>query len=176
MTASKTGYEGHTASDLDEARGKDGWSQNSRAFVLALAAYMGIFLFGYDTGLGGGVIKLPGFIHDFNIHGTPKEVADLSANIVSILQGGAFFGSIGAAPFSNWIGRKWTIMLGNGIFIIGAVLQTAGLTRSTLYAGRFLAGAGVGMMSSVCPTYVAELSPAQFRGNITGLFQVMVVM
>jgi hypothetical protein len=30
--------------------------------------------------------------------------------------------------------------------------------------------------SSVCPTYVAELAPAHLRGNITGLFQVMVVI
>jgi hypothetical protein len=44
------------------------------------------------------------------------------------------------------------------------------------YAGRFLAGVGVGIESSVCPTYVAELAPAHMRGNITGLFQVCVVI
>lgn len=72
---------------------------------------MGIFLFGYDTGLGGGVIKLPGFIKDYGIEGSATYKANLSANIVSILQAGAFFGALGAAPFSNWLGRKWTIMV-----------------------------------------------------------------
>ena len=31
-------------------------------------------------------------------------------------------------------------------------------------------------MSTVCPTYVSELSPAHIRGRITGLFQVIVVI
>jgi MFS family permease len=45
-----------------------------------------------------------------------------------------------------------------------------------MYAGRFFAGFGIGMLSSVAPTYVAEIAPAHIRGNITGLFQVLVVI
>jgi hypothetical protein len=54
---------------------------------MAVIAYLGIVLFGYDTGLGGGVLKLPSFIRDFKITGSPTYIANLSANIVSILQG-----------------------------------------------------------------------------------------
>lgn len=54
----------------------------------------GIFLFGYDTGIGGGVLVLPTFAADFKITGTPQHVADLQGNVVAILQGGAFFGAI----------------------------------------------------------------------------------
>ncbi len=62
------------------------------------------------------------------------------------------------------------------IFVLGAVLQVAGLTISFLYAGRFIAGFGVGGLSSICPTYVGELAPRNIRANITGLFQVLVVI
>lgn len=60
--------------------------------------------------------------------------------------------------------------------LLQGILQTAGLHLNYQYAGRFLAGVGVGIESSVCPTYVAELAPAHMRGNITGLFQVCVVI
>jgi MFS family permease len=64
---------------------------------------------------------------------------------VSILQGGSFFGALGAAPLNNAIGRKRSIMVGCAIFIVGGVLQTAGMTLSYQYAGRFLAGLGIGV-------------------------------
>ena len=77
--------------------------QHSRAYILALAAFMGIFMFGYDTvsnfarsvlradeqGLGGGLIALPSFAKDFGFNGLdPKALADRKGNIVSILQAG----------------------------------------------------------------------------------------
>lgn len=55
-------------------------------------------------------------------------------------------------------------------------MQTAGMKLQWQYAGRLLAGVGVGIESTVCPTYVAELAPAAIRGNLTGLFQVCVVI
>ena len=52
---------------------------------------MGIFMFGYDTGLGGGLIALPSFAERFGLAALlpkSKELADAKGNIVSILQGG----------------------------------------------------------------------------------------
>ncbi|KAG7558181.1 hypothetical protein FFLO_02908 [Filobasidium floriforme] len=161
--------------EVGEEKNAGGYKQNYRAFVLAFAAYMGIILFGYDTGLGGGVIAQPAFIRDMGITATGKPLADIKGNIVSILQGGSFFGALGAAPLSNAIGRKRSLMIGCAIFAVGGFLQTFGRSLNFQYAGRFLAGFGVGIESSVCPTYVAELAPAAIRGNITGLFQVCVV-
>ncbi|GHJ90136.1 hypothetical protein NliqN6_6538 [Naganishia liquefaciens] len=153
-----------------------GYRQHWRAVMLAIAAYFGIVLFGYDTGLGGGVVSQQPFLDDMKIHGSAKHIADIKANIVSILQGGSFFGALGAAPMNNAIGRKKSLLVGCVIFMVGGILQTAGLHLNYQYAGRFLAGVGVGIESSVCPTYVAELAPAHMRGNITGLFQVCVVI
>jgi hypothetical protein len=48
-------------------------------------------LFGYDTGLGGGVIAQPAFIKDMGITETGKPLANIKANIVSILQGGVSY-------------------------------------------------------------------------------------
>jgi MFS family permease len=123
-----------------------------------------------------GVLKLPSFIRDFGIEGDATYVANLSANIVSVLQGGAFFGALAAAPVSNAIGRKWSLMIFCWIFTLGGVLQVAGITMPFLYSGRFFAGLGIGGLSAICPTYVGELAPRNIRANITGLFQVLVVV
>lgn len=56
--------------------------------ILFLRNIRSIVLFGYDTGLGGGVIAQPAFIRDMGITATGKPLADIKGNIVSILQGG----------------------------------------------------------------------------------------
>jgi MFS family permease len=43
-----------------------------------------------------------------------------------------------------------------------------------IYAGRIISGVGIGAISAVAPAYVAECSPKDVRGRITGLFQIMV--
>ena len=47
---------------------------------------------------------------------------------------------------------------------------------SYIYAGRVIAGLGVGAISAVAPAYVSECSPKDVRGRITGMFQVMVAI
>ncbi|XAO26425.1 hypothetical protein I312_105262 [Cryptococcus bacillisporus CA1280] len=153
------------------------WHAHSRSYLLASVGFLGIFLFGYDTGLGGGVIAIPAFSKSFNITGTPQEIADLQGNIVAILQGGAFFGAIIAAWVNDWLGRKYSLMVGCWIFIIGGVFQTAASSQlSWVYGGRFTSGFGVGLMSAVCPTYASEIAPKEIRGRITGMFQIIVVI
>ena len=62
--------------------------------------------------------------------------------VVSIFTGGAFVGAAIGGPSGDWIGRRFTIMLGAAIFIVGGALQTGAVTLSYLYSGRFLAGCG----------------------------------
>jgi MFS family permease len=89
----------------------------------------------------------------------------------------AFFGAIFGAPFMDFIGRKWALMVGCVIFMVGGIVQTVATTSlGQFYAGRFIAGLGVGVMSCVCPTYSSEIAPKEIRGRITGLFQIVVVI
>ncbi|KAL5521840.1 hypothetical protein ACEPAF_1684 [Sanghuangporus sanghuang] len=161
---------------------------NRRSFseqsVLAFVAYWGIVLFGYDTGVAGSVIAQDYFKQHFlaNPDGTvdSHKATSLSANVVSVLQAGAFFGALGSAPISAGIGRKYTLFGFSVIFIIGAILQVisgvGGRGISYIYAGRAIAGVGVGAISAVAPTYVSECSPKDVRGRVTGLFQIMVAV
>jgi MFS family permease len=85
---------------------------------------------------------------------------------------------------------KWVSI----IFLVGASIQVAGTVNiSWIYGklfeclirlnlnlshpgGRFVAGLGVGAMTAIAPSYVAESAPAAVRGRITGFFQVVTVL
>lgn len=68
-----------------------------RAYVLTAVAAFGGMLFGWDTGLIGGVLTMDSFQHSFGLDSKSPEFATLQGNIVSVLQGGCFFGA--AASF-----------------------------------------------------------------------------
>lgn len=156
--------------------------KNIRVYWLAFVVYWGIFLFGYDSGIAGGVVSQPYFEAHFGLvssDGTIDEAKDtqVSSNVVSVLQAGAFFGALGSAPISAWLGRRWTLVAFTVVFSVGAVLATvAGGSRGIgyIYGGRVVSGVGIGGISAVAPAYVSECSPKDVRGRITGIFQVMV--
>ncbi|KAL4066643.1 general substrate transporter [Scleroderma citrinum] len=156
-------------------------SKNIRVYWLAFVVYLGILLFGYGTSITGGVVSQHYFETHFglvNPDGTINKGKDteISSNVVSVFSAGGFFGAIGSAPISNWLGRRRTLVILVVIFCLGAILTTvAGGSRGVnyIYAGRIVCGLGIGGISAVSPTYVSESSPKGSRGHITGVFQIM---
>jgi len=164
--------------------GPDGRFQNIRVYWLAFIAYWGIVLFGYDTGIAGGVVSQQYFKQQFgllNPDGSTNTAKSntISSNVVSVLQAGAFFGALASAPISAAIGRKWSLLMFISVFAIGAILTTvAGGSNgiALIYAGRVVSGLGIGAVSAVAPAYVSECCPKDVRGRITGFFQIMVAV
>ncbi|KAJ8694642.1 hypothetical protein PTI98_007300 [Pleurotus ostreatus] len=157
--------------------------KNIRVYWLAFIAYWGIILFGYDTGVAGGVVANPFFREYFGLtvngEKNQKRIDEVSSNVVSVLQAGAFFGALLSAPVSSKFGRRWTLFAFSVIFVVGAILTTIASGSNGLaeiYAGRVISGLGIGGISAVAPAYVSECSPKEVRGRITGLFQIMVAV
>lgn len=80
--------------------------------------------------------------------------------VVAIFELGAWVTTYPTSYFMDNIGRRWTIMVGALIFIVGGVLQTASVTFVQIMLGRVIAGFGIGFLSTVLPVYTAELSRA----------------
>ncbi|KAI3992538.1 hypothetical protein MKX01_022629 [Papaver californicum] len=78
-------------------------------------------------------------------------------------------GSILSGKTSDWIGRRYTIVLAALTFLIGALLMGFAPSYPFLLAGRVVAGIGVGYSLMVSPVYTAELSPAATRGFLSSL-------
>jgi len=133
--------------------------------------------FGWDSSVIGGVIVLPPFIEDYGL-GDIKSTAsaNLSGNIVSTLQAGCFLGALIASPLTDRYGRKWCLIAVSMVILIGVIMQAVSIGNlGALYAGRFVAGVGVGAASTINPIYVSENAPRAIRGLLTGLYQLFIV-
>lgn len=130
-------------------------------------------MYGYDSAFIGGTLNLPSFQRTFGLAEISKAAkADLSSNIVSTFQGGAFFGTAAGFFLAERFGRKPIIMLSAVIFTVGAIFQMIG-RLDLLYAGRVFTGWGVGSSAMILPIYVSECSPALIRGRLVGVFEIM---
>jgi MFS family permease len=76
-------------------------------------------------------------------------------------------------PVTEYIGRKWALIISNIVFIAGAIPMVAATNDlAYMYAGRALTGWGCGVITATVPSYIAELSVSSIRGILTGLFEV----
>lgn len=92
---------------------------------------------------------------------------------MSAFQGGAIAGTIFNMLFADYLGRRWTIMIGALVSVFGSSLQAGAVNMGMLIAGRFIGGVAVGQLTSTIPMYAGELSEAKHRGILSGLLQWM---
>lgn len=137
---------------------------------------------GYDTGVMSSVLALDSFKRDFGLPLSSSgfasdKNAEVSSNVVSLLTAGCFFGSIFAAWINDILGRRYSLMIFSVVFLAGAAMQTgAHHALGLIYAGRVIAGLGIGGMSSITPVFVSENCPPEYRGRIAGMFQEFLVI
>jgi len=115
----------HATADVERIEAPVTW----KAYLMcAFASFGGIF-FGYDSGYINGVTGSEIFIR--LVEGDAFVNAQIAAGnnpaltgshlslITSILSAGTFFGALIAGDMADIIGRKWTVVMGCGIYIIG---------------------------------------------------------
>ncbi|KAH6698269.1 putative glucose transporter rco-3 [Leptodontidium sp. MPI-SDFR-AT-0119] len=146
--------------------------------ICAFASFGGIF-FGYDSGYINGVLGSPIFIRaveGLNGDGSTPDALSSSHQslVVSILSAGTFFGAIIAGDVADRIGRKWTVILGCLIYMIGIVIQMitgVGDALAVIVVGRLVAGVGVGFESAIVILYMSEICPKAVRGALVAGYQ-----
>lgn len=139
--------------------------KHKTAILASIAINIGSILFGFDTGIAGGVIALASFKKEFNLE-EKVNYTNASSNIVAILNLGAFIGAL-IPPFTTeFVGRQPLLGFAGLLFMLGGILQTAasGPTLGMIYGGRVVSGLGVGIISNVAPIFVAECAPKELRG------------
>ncbi|KAF3922749.1 hypothetical protein ABW21_db0208184 [Orbilia brochopaga] len=149
--------------------------RNWRVHLLAIIMSMGSLAMGYDTAVIGGTMALDSFKRDFGLNGVSQHQSDtLQGNIVSTFQAGTFFGALLTFPIGERIGRKRAVIFAITLFLVGGTLMTAANGHlSYIYAGRAIAGFGIGSVSLLVPVYIAETSPPSIRGRLVGIFEIL---
>lgn len=138
----------------------------SNTLVYVFGALSGL-LFGYDTGVISGAILF--------IQKQMQLDSWQQGWVVSAVLLGAVLGSAIIGPMSDKYGRRKLILLAAVIFFVGALGSAFSSAFLTLILSRIVLGIAVGASSALIPTYLAELSPAEKRGSVSSLFQLMVM-
>ncbi|KAI8370765.1 general substrate transporter [Choanephora cucurbitarum] len=145
--------------------------RNSRRslYMSGIIAAGGGFVVGFDTGAVSGTMILEPFVNRFlQVDATYRSALLVAMMLLTATIGGLWSGSI-----CDWIGRKNTILLGTGVFAIGALFETIGYNFGLLLAGRLLVGFGEGFLTNAIPLYHTEIAPPDIRGRLITLFSAM---
>ncbi|GBR05171.1 sugar porter family MFS transporter [Acetobacter oeni] len=135
--------------------------------IIAVVAATGGLLFGYDTGIISAALLQ--ITRDFSLSVMGQQI------VTSAIIAGALIGCLGSAPVSDHFGRRRTIMIAAAIFLVGTIGATLSGTVPLLTLSRFILGLAVGASSQIVPVYIAEIVPANRRGQLVVLFQMAVV-
>lgn len=139
------------------------------AFIAAIVAVatIGGFMFGYDSGVINGTQK--GLESAFNL-----GRLGIGVNVGAILVGSSI-GAFGAGRLSDLFGRRGVMMLAAALFLISALLAGAASTSVLFILARIVGGLGVGAASVISPVYISEVTPANIRGRLSSVQQVMII-
>lgn len=160
--------------DFDNKRYTCKLNFKGKRLVYFTSGFVSLFvsLFGYSQGVVSSLLAFDTFNGYFH-----QPSAAIIGIVISIQEIGAMISSIMVAKLSDKFGRKRTLLLGTFIFMIGGSLQAFCPNIFILAIGRVFSGMGVGILSTIVPSYQCEISPSEergklvcgeFTGNITG--------
>ncbi|OJJ06589.1 hypothetical protein ASPVEDRAFT_32881 [Aspergillus versicolor CBS 583.65] len=127
---------------------------------------------GVDEGLITGAFDSVDFQRTINFESYGEvEQTNIRANVTAMVQLGSVGGALIAFLFCDIFGRLWTCRGLCIVWIVGiAIFMGHGGNLAAVYAGRLVAGLGVGATVVVAPVYLSEIAPAQIRGLCTCIF------
>jgi len=141
--------------------------RKNNVFLWSIVIALGGFLFGFDTAVISGAEQA--IQKNWNLNTVQHGLTVSIALIGTII--GAIFGSI---P-SDRLGRKKTLYIIAALYLISSLGTALATNWYGFLAFRLLGGLGVGASSVTAPIYISEISPAERRGKLVGLFQFNVV-
>ena len=153
-------------------------------FAASLVAALGGLLFGFDTavisGAEGALQTLFAAEYDSIAQAFGSGIFANSTFWHGCLVASALIGTIvGAAAFAKPAdrhGRRHVLIWLGACYLISALGSALAWNALSFTVFRFIGGLAVGGASVVSPMYVAEISPAQYRGRLVALVQLNIVL
>lgn len=142
--------------------------QGRYVWRIAGTAAIGGFLFGDDWVVIGGA--KPFYESYFGLHAAAQIGWANSCALV-----GCFVGAIIAGTLARRFGRKPILLLAALMFAVSSVFTGWAHVFSAFVFWRIVGGGAIGLASNISPVYIAEVSPALWRGRLVALNQMALV-
>ncbi|MET7545010.1 sugar porter family MFS transporter [Streptomyces sp. NBC_01724] len=136
-------------------------------FITAAAA-MGGFLFGYDSAVINGAVEAIRDRYDIG--------SGTLAQVIAIALIGCAIGAATAGRIADRIGRIRCMRIASVLFTISAIGSALPFALWDLAFWRVIGGFAIGMASVIGPAYIAEVSPAAYRGRLGSFQQAAIVI
>ncbi|WP_406362642.1 sugar porter family MFS transporter [Streptomyces sp. NBC_01579] len=136
-------------------------------FITAAAA-MGGFLFGYDSAVINGAVEAIRDRYDIG--------SGTLAQVIAIALIGCAIGAATAGRIADRIGRIRCMRIASVLFTVSAVGSALPFALWDLAFWRIIGGFAIGMASVIGPAYIAEVSPAAYRGRLGSFQQAAIVI
>ncbi|KOS22479.1 High-affinity glucose transporter [Escovopsis weberi] len=149
-------------------------------YVIAGVSVVGGALFGFDISSVSAQLAEQSYLCYFNQDEHPPTTVDgscggprslVQGGITASMAAGSWLGALISGPLSDRLGRKYSIMVGCIIWLVGSTISCASQNIGMLIVGRIINGLCVGIESAQVPVYIAEISPPSKRGRLIGFQQ-----
>jgi sugar porter (SP) family MFS transporter len=137
-------------------------------FLIAGAAALGGFLFGFDTAVINGAVGA--------VQKAFAANSWMTGLAVSLALLGSALGAIYAGPVADRLGRPRSMLIAAILFFASSLGSGLAVTIWDLTFWRAVGGVAVGVASVIAPAYIAEVSPANLRGRLGSLQQLAIVL
>ncbi|QFG26426.1 sugar porter family MFS transporter [Actinomadura sp. WMMB 499] len=163
-----TDSDGDGAARRDAPPGDAPSHSAATAVLLAGAAALGGFLFGYDSSVINGAV---GAIED------EFGLSDFAVGfVVSSALLGCAAGAWFAGPLADRIGRVRVMLIAAILFTVSSLGSALAFGAADLTFWRVVGGLAIGAASVIAPAYIAEIAPAELRGRLGSLQQMAIVL
>lgn len=140
----------------------------NKLFFWTITSALAGFLFGFDT---------------IVISGAEQQIQDLwslSSFMHGLATSAALWGTVigallGGFPAEKY-GRRKTLLCTGFLYFVSAIGSALAGDSTLFMLSRFIGGLGVGIATIASPLYISEISPANKRGRLAGLFQFNIVL
>jgi MFS transporter, SP family, arabinose:H+ symporter len=141
---------------------------NANLLKATVVGALGGLLFGFDTAV------ISGTTHSLTVvYGLTPQTLGLT---VSIALWGTVIGAMSAGVVGQRFGAREILRILALLYVISSLGCALAIGWPMLVAARFIGGLAIGGSSVLGPVYIAEVSPAQWRGRLVGMFQINIVI
>lgn len=133
-----------------------------------VVAALGGLLFGFDTAVISGTTSWLETVFELS-------KAELGFTVASALIG-TIVGALTIGKLADRFGRRYVLFILALLYLVSALGSGFAWDWYSFLFFRFIGGLGVGGASVVSPMYIAEISPAKFRGRLVAVAQLNIVI